>query len=155
MTASSIGLKPLVVLPEEAESIRPFGLDVRVLLTTENTGGATSVILGSHPPGEGPPDHFHRSQEECIFVLDGTYQVTIDGVTRIAGPGSLLFIPRGSVHSFKNIGSTIGRMLDWSLPGGQDHFFRAISSLASSGQFGAAAAIAISEQHDTHFPSSN
>ncbi len=76
MIASSTVLKPLVVTPKEAESIKPFGLDVQVLLTTENTGGATSVVLGSHPPGEGPPDHFHRSQEEYIFVVDGTYKVT-------------------------------------------------------------------------------
>ncbi len=153
MTASSTVLRPLVVTPEEAESIRPFGLDVQVLLTTENTGGAISVVLGIHAPGEGPPDHFHRSQEECIFVVDGYYKVTIDGVTRVVGPGSLMFIPRGSTHSFKNVGSTFGTHVGLESARWQDHFFKAISDLAASGKFGATAAIAVSEQHDTHFPS--
>ncbi len=111
------------------------------------------MILASDQPGEGSPIHFHRSQEEIIFVVDGTYEVTIEGFTRVVGPGSLLYIPRDSSHSFTNIGSTIGRMLDWSLPGGQDHFFRTMSDLTASGQFGVAAAIAVSEHHDIHFSS--
>jgi mannose-6-phosphate isomerase-like protein (cupin superfamily) len=106
-------------------------------------------------PGEGPPDHLHRSQEECIFIVDGTFEVTIGGATRVAGAGSVLFIPRGVTHRFKNIGSDVGRMLDWSLPGGQDHYFKAISELAASGQFGAAKALEVSQRHDTHFPAAH
>ncbi len=30
-------LKPLIVTPEEAEVLRPFGLEIQVLLTTERT----------------------------------------------------------------------------------------------------------------------
>src|SRR5215472_12992021 len=49
--------QPVVVTPKQALSIKPFGLDMDVLLTTEATGGATSVIVAWHKPGEGPPDH--------------------------------------------------------------------------------------------------
>jgi hypothetical protein len=49
----------IVVKPEQALPIKPFGLDMRVLLTTEATGGAISVIMGCHKPSEGPPDHVH------------------------------------------------------------------------------------------------
>jgi hypothetical protein len=52
-------LQPAVVTPKQALSIKPFGLDMDVLLTTEATGGATSVIVAWHKPGEGPPDHVH------------------------------------------------------------------------------------------------
>jgi hypothetical protein len=31
------------------------------------------------------------------------------------------------VHRFKNVGDTTARMLDSSLPGGQDYYFKAIS----------------------------
>ena len=40
------------------------GLNMKVLLTPRPTGGAISVIIGSHKPGEGPPDHIHFSQED-------------------------------------------------------------------------------------------
>src|SRR5262249_24274229 len=44
--------------PINRDSILAFGLDMDVLLTTEATGGATSVIVAWHKPG-GPPDHVH------------------------------------------------------------------------------------------------
>jgi hypothetical protein len=39
-------LQATIVKPEQALSIKPFGLDVKVLLTTEATGGAISVLMG-------------------------------------------------------------------------------------------------------------
>jgi hypothetical protein len=62
-----------IVKPEQALPIKPFGLDMKVLLTTEATDGALSVIIGSHKPGEGPPDHVRFSQEEVFFIVEGTY----------------------------------------------------------------------------------
>ena len=38
-------LQATIIKPEQALPIRPFGLDMRVLLTTEATGGAISVIV--------------------------------------------------------------------------------------------------------------
>ena len=55
----------IIVKPEQALPIKPFGLEMKVLLTTEATGGA--LIIGSHKPGEGPPDHVHFSQEEVFY----------------------------------------------------------------------------------------
>src|SRR5215468_2472980 len=114
-------LQPVVVAPKHALSIKPFGLDMDVLLTTEATGGATSVVMAWHKPGEGPPDHVHFAQEEIFFIVEGTYGLTVDGQTSTLGPGSIVFIPRSVVHRFSNIGDTTACMLDWSLPGGQDH----------------------------------
>ena len=45
------------------------------------------------------------------------------------------FIPRDVVHRFKNVSGITGRMLGWSLPGGQDHYLKAISELAAGGGF--------------------
>jgi len=36
------------------------------------------------------------------------------------------------VHRFRNVGDTTACMLDWSLPGGQDQYFKAISDLATA-----------------------
>jgi mannose-6-phosphate isomerase-like protein (cupin superfamily) len=106
-----------IVKPEQALPIKPFGLDMKILLTTEATDGTLSVIIGSHKPGEGPPDHVHFSQEEVFFIVERTYELTIGDQTSTAGPGTIVFIPRNVVHRFKNVGNTTARMLDWSLPG--------------------------------------
>src|SRR5262245_13672873 len=128
-------LKTVIVRPEEALPITPFGLDIKVLLTTEFTGGATSVLMAWHRPGQGPPDHVHLSQAEICFIIQGSYELTVAGRTSTVGPGTLAFIPRNVVHRFQNVGDTIACMLDWSLPGGQDHYFKAISELAAGGGF--------------------
>jgi hypothetical protein len=46
-------LRATIVKPEQALPIKPFGLDVKVPLTTEATRGAISVITACHGPGEG------------------------------------------------------------------------------------------------------
>ena len=119
------------------------------------TGGAISVIMAWHKPGEGPPDHVHFSQEEMFFIVEGTYELTLDGQTSTVGPGTIVFIPRNVMHRFKNVGGTTARMLDWSLPGGQDRYFKAVSELAAGGAFTGEKVIEISERFDTHFPAAH
>src|SRR5215813_2531034 len=81
MDARPSPLRATVVRPEQALRITPFGLDMNVLLTTEATGGAISVLLGWHKPGEGPPDHVHFNRDEIFFILEGTYELTVGGRT--------------------------------------------------------------------------
>src|SRR5262249_8389710 len=138
-------LQPAIVTSKQAVSIKPFGLDMDVLLTTEATGGATSVIMAWHKPGEGPPAHVHFTQEEILFIIEGLYEGTVGDETAQACPGSIVFIPRNVVHRFKNVGSITGRMLGWSLPGGQDRYLKAISELAAGGGFTSEKVIEISK----------
>lgn len=144
-------LQPIIVKPEQALAIKPFGLDVKVLLTNEATGGAISVLMGWLKPGEGPGDHVHFNQEEIFFIIEGTYEMTVGGQTSTVGPGTIVFIPRNVVHRFKNVGDTTGCMLDWSLPGGQDHYFKTISELAATGGFTGEKVMEINKKFDTKF----
>ena len=152
MNTQLSALHSTIVTPEQALPIQAFGIDMKVLLSTEATGGAISVLMGWHKPGEGPPDHVHFSQEEIFFILEGTYELTVGDQTTTAGPGTIVFIPRNVVHRFKNIGETTGCMLDWTLPGGQDHYFKAISDLAAGDGFTGEKVMEISKKFDTNFP---
>ena len=73
----------------------------------------------------------------------------------MAGPGTIVFIPRNVVHRFKNAGDTTACMLDWSLPGGQDRYFKAVSELAVSGNFTGEKVMEISKKFDTNFPAAH
>jgi len=155
MDARPSALKSAIIPPEQAPMITAFGLNMKVLLTTEATGGAIAVIMAWHKPGEGPPDHVHYSQDEMFFIVEGTYELTVGDQTSVAGPSTIVFIPRNVVHRFKNIGDTTACMLDWSLPGGQDHYFKAISDLAAGGGFTSDQAMEISRKFDTNFPTTH
>jgi len=141
-----------IVKPEQALPLKAFGLDLKVMLTTEATGGAVSVLMGCHKPGEGPPDHVHFDQEEMFFVVAGSYELTVGGHTSTAGPGTIVFIPRNVMHRFKNVGDTTACMLDWSLPGGQDHYFKAIAEIAAGGGSIDERVTEINKRFNTHFP---
>ena len=155
MDANTSPSRVVIVKAEQTQAIEPFGLEMRVLLTAEATGGTISVIMAWHKPGEGPPDHMHSSQEEMLFLVEGTYELTVGGQTSTVGPGTIVFIPRNVVHRFKNVSDTTACMLDWSLPGGQDRYFKAVSELAVSGNFTGEKVMEISKKFDTNFPAAH
>jgi quercetin dioxygenase-like cupin family protein len=43
-------------------------------------------------------EHFH-SQEEVWEVIEGELEITVDGVTRVAGPGVAAIVPPNVPHS--------------------------------------------------------
>jgi quercetin dioxygenase-like cupin family protein len=90
MRARSSPLQATIVKPEQVLTIKPFGLDANVLLTTKATGGATSVLMAWHKPGECPPDHVHFNEEEVFFIVEGTYELTVGGQTSTVGPGTIV-----------------------------------------------------------------
>jgi quercetin dioxygenase-like cupin family protein len=86
--------------------------------------GAMTAMLGITPPKAGPPLHRHSREDESFFVLEGDYLFETDGKQNRAGPGDFVFLPRGTAHTFQNVGETEGRMLITAQPAGVERFFR-------------------------------
>jgi quercetin dioxygenase-like cupin family protein len=61
-------------------------------------------------PGYVAPRHTHPG-EEIIYVLEGTLEYEIDGKPATVRPGDVLFVPAGTAHSVKNVGSGNGAEL--------------------------------------------
>ena len=55
-------------------------------------------------PGVTFPDHRHPG-EEIIYVLEGAFEYRVEGRPVTVGAGEVLFIPAGTVHAARNIGS--------------------------------------------------
>ena len=88
-----------------------------------DTAAAFCLIEVVVPPQSGPPPHSHRNEDEAFYILEGRFQVFVDGQELSAGPGSWVQLARGSVHHFKNIGDSAGKMLILATPAGLDEFF--------------------------------
>jgi quercetin dioxygenase-like cupin family protein len=59
-------------------------------------------------PGYEFPAHRHPG-EEIIYVVEGTLEYRIAGQPpATVGPGDVLFVPAGAVHSVKNVGAGNG-----------------------------------------------
>ena len=62
-------------------------------------------------PGVSFPKHTHPG-EEIIYVLEGTWEYTVEGKPSVTlKAGEVLFIPAGTIHSAKNVGSGNGAEL--------------------------------------------
>jgi len=62
-------------------------------------------------PGYVSPRHTHPG-EEIVYVLEGTLEYQVEGMPPATyKAGDVLFIPAGTVHSAKNVGSSNGAEL--------------------------------------------
>jgi mannose-6-phosphate isomerase-like protein (cupin superfamily) len=132
---SGTPMQPRIVAPGEAEALRPSGIDMKVMLGAEHTGGTFSAVVAEVKLGEGPPLHLHCDREEHFYVLEGTYQLSVSGNETTVGPGTLVFVPRGTVHAFKNVGGAVGKVLEWTIPGSNGDYFRAVHTMEAGGGF--------------------
>ena len=62
-------------------------------------------------PGGVAPNHTHPG-EEIIYVLEGTLEYEVEGQPPVTlKAGDVLFIPAGTIHAAKNVGSGNGAEL--------------------------------------------
>lgn len=62
-------------------------------------------------PGVTAPRHNHPG-EEIIYVLKGTLEYQLDGKPPVTlKAGDVLFVPAGTPHSAKNVGTVVGSEL--------------------------------------------
>lgn len=80
--------------------------------------GAFSIAESVEPPGAGASLHRHPSFEETFIVCEGRYEFEVGDGRHTLGPGEMLFVPRGTPHSLKSVGTENGRLLAISNPAG-------------------------------------
>lgn len=61
-----------------------------------------SCSVFTDPPGREWNDFVHDCNE-VVTVMDGRLKLTIEGETWLLAPGDEAFIPKGAVHSVKNV----------------------------------------------------
>src|SRR5918994_6580137 len=116
------------------ETLR-FGEDeILVRASAAATGGAFSVFE-EHDPVDTPM-HVHAHEDELFYVLEGRHVFTVGEVEHRAGPGDLVFAPRGVPHAQRRVTPPVGRTLVVTAPGGLDGFFRMLAEADRDGELG-------------------
>jgi quercetin dioxygenase-like cupin family protein len=91
-------------------------------LVSSDTNGAFTLIETSARPEFGPPPHIHHRQDECFYVLEGSFEFTYEGRTFTAGAGSIVQLLKGRVHTHRAAGSGPARALVLYTPAGLEEF---------------------------------
>lgn len=106
----------------KGKTVSFLGELITVNLAGEETAGAYAIIEVSTVPQGGPAFLHTHPQQETFYIAEGEYEVygcNDEGKYAMrAAAGDILHVPGGAPHGFKNIGSTMGRVLQVLEPAG-------------------------------------
>jgi mannose-6-phosphate isomerase-like protein (cupin superfamily) len=83
------------------------GADLRIghAMKAGESGHPFEIQLLRIPPGKRPwPYHFHASQWECYYVLEGSGEMRLKGRKVPIGTGDAMMCPPREVHQLHNTG---------------------------------------------------
>ena len=92
-----------------------------VKASSDETGGAMTVMEMTLPGGMGPPPHTHPGSES-VYVIEGNLRYHIDGQEFEGSPGSFFHIPAGVVENFEPI-TQCRLLVTYAPPGTIEEFF--------------------------------
>jgi quercetin dioxygenase-like cupin family protein len=103
-------------------------LDVKV--SGNDTDGALAIFeQTSLSQGKGTPLHFHHSQDEVFYVIEGSYYFQVGDEKHKLAKGDSIFLPRMVPHAWTQISET-GKMTVLVQPAGKlEDFFVTMAAL--------------------------
>jgi mannose-6-phosphate isomerase-like protein (cupin superfamily) len=112
-----------------------FGeVEILVKASAETTGGTLTVFEENE--AVDTPLHVHEHEDELFYVLEGQHVFQVGEREHRAGPGGLVFAPRGVPHSQRRVVPRVGRTLVLTSPGGLEGFFRELAAAERDGSLG-------------------
>jgi mannose-6-phosphate isomerase-like protein (cupin superfamily) len=99
-------------------------IGVRFMLDGARSGGGVALV--EHPMSPwalAAPLHRHNREDEYSYVVEGRVGALLGDDVVVAGPGDLIFKPRGQWHTFWNAGDEPARILEVISPAGFERFF--------------------------------
>jgi quercetin dioxygenase-like cupin family protein len=110
-------IEPIALAPGEGLAVEnPAGGILTFKLMADRTSGALTAIETTAAPGEGPPLHLHQGEDELIYILEGEFRIKLGGEMIEAPTGSCVFIPRGTPHTWQNVGDAHARFFATVMP---------------------------------------
>jgi quercetin dioxygenase-like cupin family protein len=122
--------KAMLLGATEGRRLPIIGHEITVKLAANDTAGGAYVFEDACPPGIGVPPHVHEREDEILTVLEGEYEIFLDGKTYTAQKGAVANFPRFVAHAFKNVGNRPARALFVVTPAESfAQFFEELSAL--------------------------
>ena len=124
---------PTIIGPTDGESVTLQTIGVRFMIPGADTDGRLSLVEHPMPPRAlAAPLHRHNREDEYSFILEGRMGALLGDDVVEAGPGDLVYKPRGQWHTFWNAGDEPARILEIISPAGFERFFDELVDLGGA-----------------------
>src|SRR5690242_18120473 len=88
--------RPYALQAGEGKPMGWFGSTITLKASAPDLG-VTEILIH---PGEEPPLHVHRNEDEWFYMLEGDVTFHVGGENYRGGPGAFVSFPRGIPHTF-------------------------------------------------------
>ncbi|MEP2782615.1 MAG: cupin domain-containing protein [Pseudoruegeria sp.] len=101
---------------DELRDLGSMGISY-LLVAGERSNRKLQMLIEEYDPGtdSGRAPLSHEG-EECGVIIEGTLEVTVDGQTRILGPGDSYYFTSVLPHQFRNVGPGKCRVISACTP---------------------------------------
>jgi mannose-6-phosphate isomerase-like protein (cupin superfamily) len=124
--------KRVIIGPGEGRKIEIPGVPeiTTVKAAASDTSGKVSVHEEWHGADDtGVPRHFHHYEDQMYYVLEGDMRFLVGQEELVAGPGTFIYLPHGTVHAWRPVGTGPVRQLLIAIPGGFEGYLDEMQTL--------------------------
>ena len=118
---------------DQANHIQLPGQDIAVLVSGADSAGQMAIFEIVAQPGGGALPHQQTRDNEYWYIVEGQWEVLVGEQQRNVGPGSMVLVPACTIHNFRLLGDTPGKMLTINAPAGHELFFKSLADAFASG----------------------
>jgi len=129
----------------------PGGVRTEIHLGAEDTNGAFCLLVDHPPPGWSLPAHRHANESETIHIVEGEFEMELEGGRSRLLAGETIHVPRGAVHSGGNVGAHTGRRLVLFSPAGLEAFFLEVGAPAADREIDVTRTLVVARRHGWDF----
>ena len=112
MTSARSAVAAYALGADDGERLGFGEVEVVVKASADTTGGAFTIFEENEPVDTRL--HVHEHEDELFYVLEGEHVFQVGDQEFRAGPGGLVFAPRGVPHAQRRVVPRTGR--SWSSP---------------------------------------
>jgi len=133
-TRMSYMSEAFIVGPDQGRRLDLGNFEALVLATAAQTSSEFTLLqVQGEPPDFGPPLHLHRDTAEAFYVLEGEYLMYVQDRQQLCPPGTFVYVPRDTPHTFKVVSAIPGKKLVLFSPAAMLAYFEELAAAEAAG----------------------
>jgi len=129
----------------------PGGVRTEIHLAGQDTAGVFCLLVDYPPVGWSLPPHRHANEAETIHIVEGDFEMELEGAPTLLSASETIHIPQGVAHSGGNVGEKAGRRIVLFSPAGMERFFLEVGQPTADSELDLAAVLASATRNGWQF----